>query len=222
MRYLIITIYLFLPHCSISQNTKNVYSNGDSILFYAYTIQNNEDTTHTDSILMVIEDNPLTQTFFNQIQISYNYLSRLDKNGKTIIEKTGIVVDSNYVYIHPPRKSFMSFAEIPPQPSINLPPQIGTKKETKLKIIKGWGSLNGKTISQRSEIMKIEPLKLFDKTYEGSVLTKGTNTSHIQELGEFTIKHWFKKDFGFIRLRYEKPKGDVIDIKLKSYSRSRK
>jgi len=132
------------------------------------------------------------------------------------MEKTGVVENGKRVSIHPPRFAYMSFAEIAPQPSVNFPISVGVSRETSLSIVKGWDSLNNKTIKQHEEVIAFEDINLFGRQYKNCAVTVGENINHIQEVGQYHVKYWFDKNDGFVKIVYTKPDSVRIELLLKS------
>lgn len=57
---------------------------------------------------------------------------------------------------------------------------------------------------------------LLGKEYNDVWVINGENTNYLDELGKYKATYWFDQNYGFIRMKYEKPNGEIVDIKLKS------
>lgn len=210
---LVITLWVTVPFsgCGVSKDNK-IYIPGKVFTYNVYEISPNKDTIpHT--INLVVKKAGFSAVF-GQTPIEYHYLDIKD-GGEALVEKTGITENEKRVSIHPPRFNYMAFAQIAPQPSVNLPPSVGTSREITLEVVKGWDSLNNQNIEQVENVIAIEDIKVAEKEYKNCVVTEGSNVSHIDKLGKYSIKYWFHEEYGFVKMVYTKPDSTVVILEVK-------
>lgn len=135
--------------------------------------------------------------------------------GKSLKETTGVDERPNYLFIHPPRLECFSFTEIPPMPEVTLPIDMTSVSNTELKIVKGFDTLNGKTITQTHKTVRWETFSFSDTTIK-CVLIEGANTNYVDELGLYKCEYLFNEYFGFVQLTYNKPNGESVKMILRS------
>ena len=176
---------------------------------------NEINAAKTDSINHIIELRVQSVPFFNQTEIKYVYTDQINSSGDTLIETTG-VIDScdKEIFLHPPRKAYMRFSEIPPFPQISLPPALRTKKETELSIVTGYGELNGKVIKQVLIVTAKEDININKKKYSDCWVLEGENINYIDKLGNYKVRYWFNTKFGFVKMLYTKPDGSTVSLEL--------
>lgn len=151
-----------------------------------------------------------------QTGIQYTYTDVIDSTtNKPLIETTGAIDKDNRVFIHPPRMAYMTFAEIAPFPDINRKTKIGVNSEGVLSGIKGHGDLDGKQIKQVDTVVAKKDVKLLGKKYSDVWIIHGENTNYLDEIGKYKVIYWFDQNYGFIRMKYIKPNGETVDLKLK-------
>ena len=217
MKSLFYTIVSFLLlSCSTSQDN-SIYVRGSEFL-YEVEISDGNNILDTQSILLRVPSEGVSRFTYGQTGIQYLYITLSESDGDTLTEVTGVVESSDKIYLHPPRKDFMAFAEIPPQPQISLPLKVGNYSETELKIAKGWGELNGKKIKQSLKVAGGDELKMYGHSYDSLWLIEGKNISHLNELGQYSVTYWFDEKLGFIRMKYTKPDSTIVDLKLKKFN----
>jgi len=200
--------------CS-AQEKNPIYYKGREFT-YQVEITQNSTILKSERIKLKVTDDLRAKIFTGgQTGIKYFYEDRIDSiSRKPLVESTGVIDNEKRVFLHPPRFSYMAFAEIPPMPDISRNPEIGVSQETILDGIKGHGNLDGKEIKQIDKIVRRENIELFGKIYKNAWVIKGRNTNYLEELGEYKVTYWFDEKFGFIRMKYEKPNGEIVDLKL--------
>lgn len=205
-------IALLFFGCGINKDNK-IYVPGKTFTYNVYEITAEKDTT-PHIIRLVVKSLGFPQTLFDQTPIEYHYTD-IKRDGKVSVERTGISESKERISIHPPRMNYMAFAEIPPQPSVNLPLSVGTSRDITLEVVKGWDSLNNQTIKQHEKVIAKEDIELEGKQYKGCLVTEGSNVSHIEKLGRYSMKYWFHNDYGFVKMVYTKPDGARVVLNLK-------
>jgi len=212
--YLLILCSFF--GCS-SQEKNPIYYKGRTFIYQVKTLKDST-VLRTDKIKLKVTDNLSAKIMFlgKQTGIKWVYETVVDStSGKPITETTGVIDDSTQVYLHPPRLNFMSFTEIPPFPNIFLPPDTRSTITVTTSVVKGFGKLDGKKLKQTFKVIGKENLTLFDKKYKDVWVIQGGNTNYIDKIGQYKVTYWFDQNYGFIRMKYEKPNGEIVDLKLK-------
>lgn len=201
--------------CS-SQEKNPIYYEGREFIFQV-TISKDSTILKTHKIKLKVTNGLYAKIIFEgkQTGVQWVYETGVDSTtGKTMTETTGVIDDSTDVSLHPPRFGYMAFTEIPPFPDISLPPDTGSTSTITLYGIRGHGDLDGKKIKKTFKVVGETSLTLFKKTYKNVWVIKGENTNYLKELGQYKVTYWFDEKFGFIRMKYEKPNGEIVDMKL--------
>lgn len=201
--------------CNGSVDADNhIYVPGREFHYKVYIIQNETKDTVFHDIKLVVKNPEFPQSLFGQTAVEWHYFD-VKKDDGYLVERTGVAEDSGHVYLHPPRMSYMGFAQIPPHSSIHLPIRLGSRAEHELRIEKGWGdTLNGKTIKSFLEVTGLENLVLGDSEYKDCFIFEGNTLNYVDELGMYYAKYWFHEDFGFVKFHYVKPDSSVVIMEL--------
>lgn len=201
--------------CNSSVDADNhIYVPGREFFYDVYIIQNDAKDTVFHEIKLVVKNPEFPQSSFGQTAVEWHYLDVLEGD-KYMIAPTGVVEDSGQIYLHPPRKFYMNFAQIPPHPDRTFPIRIGSRAEHELRIEKGWGdSLNGKTIKSFLEVKDPEDLVLGGHEYKNCYILEGNTLNYVDELGVYYAKYWLHKDFGYVKFHYVRPDSSSVIMEL--------
>ena len=210
-----ILISLLGTSCSGTVDADNhIYKPGREFYYDVYEIHHGAKDTVFHEIKLVVNEPEFPQFLFEQTAVEWHYLDIIEGDGY-MKAATGVVEDSGNVYLHPPRKFYMSFAQIPPHPDIHLPVRMGNRSEHELVIEKGWGdTLNGKTIKSFLKVTGTENLVLGNNEYNDCFIFEGNTLNYADELGVYYAKYWFHKDFGFVKFHYIKPDSSAVIMEL--------
>ena len=216
MTKVILSMIFLYTLVSCSEQDKNpIYYEGREFTYIVEIIKDDKIRKHT---LKLKVTNALWSKIMTggQTGIEYIYKDIIDSTtGKPLFETTGAIDKDNRVFIHPPRKAYMAFAEIPPMPNIYRNTEVGTTSESVLSVVKGHGILDGKKIKQVDTVVAKKDVKLLGKEYNDVWIIHGENTNYLDELGKYRAVYWFEQTNGFIRMKYTKPNSETVDLKLK-------
>lgn len=217
MKIIIYFLLLFpLMSCNDQNKNRTYYKNRE----FTYQVMISQDSILTEEREIKLKVSAGLRAKImtgGQIGIQYTYMDIKDpKTKKSLIETTGAIDNGERVFIHPPRMAYMEFAEIPPMPDIRRKTSVGVNSEGVLDGIKGHGDLDGLEIKQVDTVVAKKNVTLLGKDYNDVWIIKGENTNYLDELGKYKATYWFDQNYGFIRMKYEKPNGEIVDIKLKS------
>ncbi len=128
--------------------------------------------------------------------------------------------DTKEYSLHPPRNSFFSFTEVPPFPSIDMPPEVGASEEIEMHVIKynsfKKGFLNNKIINQELIVKNKIDTIINGIPYHNCYYSIGRNLNYIKELGTYYIETWYVQNKGFILIKYTKPNKDLLELILQN------
>jgi len=218
MKYLSITTVSLLIAttmiCCSSVDTDNIIYKINRVFKYRVVVIDGKthDTTY-HKINLKVKEREFPQVFFEQTAVEWHYIDEKQGNSH-LIERTGVCENKTNVYLHPPRMSYMSFTQIAPHPDVTFPLRVGNTSEGELKIVKGWDSLDGKTIKNYCTVKALKDEKIQNNVYKDCYLIEGENTNYVDELGVYHVKFWFNKDFGFVKLEYHKPDSTIVAMEL--------
>jgi len=208
---LVVILSMAISGCHRTYDT-GVYRTGRAWNFGVYFFDAQNHLTDSCAIKLTIGKGGWLSYIMDQRELVYTYGNCC---GKDLKETTGVDERPNMVFIHPPRLACMAFTEIPPMPQIGLPVNMTEVSTGELRIVKGWGSLNGKTIKQKEKLVKMVEFTFADTTIS-SVMIEGENTNYIDTLGVYKSQYLFNEHFGFTQLNYYKPNGESVKMILKT------
>ncbi len=202
---------ILLTGCANARDHK-IYKEGRT---WKFAVTSSQENALSDSCYVVLTS--AKNTYINmmmgraQTPLSYDYFGFPDSPYN---EWSGILEDSTTVSIHPPRHLYLEFTEIPPMPSISLPPNLGTTTTSTLYVAYGFiESANGKRIRQKTKMSPHEDFQYKNKILSCWII-EGENTNHLEELGVYKSKHYFNEQFGFVKMEYTKPDGEKVTLSL--------
>lgn len=164
-------------------------------------VQTKSDSIGTDKIHLLVkpvEDTDRTNE--NQTEISY-----LEEPMYASLSSTGVVENSNNVWIHPIREGFFNSLETAPFPFIKSPLEIGTEWTDQMLIGEGWGNeMWGKW---EGELLLTYNYKITDKktvnTEIGNIDCYIIESTAKSNIGVTKLTSYFSEKYGFVRLEYE-------------------
>ena len=75
--------------------------------------------------------------------------------------------------------------------------------------------MNGKTIKQKSRLVKKEAYSFGDTTIN-CVVIEGENTNYLDKIGLYKCEYLFNEYYGYVQLNYYKPGGESVKVLLKT------
>lgn len=206
-------LFLFLALFSLSCNTKaqNIpYKVGASFSFEISVITG-VDTIIKDTLILQVERKGLIGRLLNLNKSTWSSLKI-----SSYKEKRGINISENRVEIQTPLKlDYLEYENvvIAGYPSFSESMKIKYKSESSHTFVKGYGVLTGKNMKQSYTVVdsaycNFQDLKLLCK------VSIGQNDSHYEEFGEYILKSYYHKDYGFVKLEYLYPSGKKIIFRL--------
>jgi hypothetical protein len=210
--FVIAAFSLSVFSCNKNYNT-GIYRTGRAWDFDIYFFDTQNHLSDSCSLQMAIGNGGWLSYIMDQRELKYTYGKCC---GKDLRETTGVDEREHLVFIHPPRLACFSFAEIPPMPEINLPINMTSVSTGELQIVKSeMKGLNGKTIKQKTRLVKMEDFGFADTTIK-CVMIEGENTNYLDTLGIYKCEYLFNEYYGFVQLSYHKPNGESVKFVLKS------
>jgi len=193
-----------------SKFTYSVYRTKGSDTLGSYIVNHLKDTLEVSKVILTV----LPGQFMGQTKMKWEYTGLND----SVVHKaiTGIVEDSNRVWIHPPRTGIpFVYTEAAPFPEIRFPIENGKQWTGGLTGLKGYQEigLEGKVtfeyaISGREDINT--DYKPFTNCWK--IQSKGESS-----IGTSTHTYFYDKKYGFIHSEYNFPTGEKLVITLKDY-----
>ena len=177
-------------------------------------IKEDLDTTNLKIQLLVPKVGKKERTNKNQTEIYYIF-----EPNYTSFNRTGIVENSNNIWIHPPRKGFFRCLETCPFPYAKLPLQVGNKWSDKMKISNSWshekwGKWKGKLLlTYNYEVSGKSTLN----TPLGELDCFVINASASSNIGKSYLKMYYSEEYGFIKLEYIMATGLKVNLSLEKF-----
>lgn len=196
-------------------NAKFMYSvcrikNNDTLA--CYMVDYKDDTTVINNVVLTV----IPGNFFGQTKMKWEYFY----NSDSLIDKTitGIVEDSNQVWIHPPRSNYpFIYTEASPFPEVMLPLEKNKKWSGELIIpignFKEIG-LDRSKVSCNYTILGKENIKTTYKNFENCWKIESLAVSKI---GKAMHVYYFDSHYGFVYSVYSFPNGETLIIELEDY-----
>lgn len=127
-------------------------------------------------------------------------------------EKTGLIENTEQVWLHPFRGNQYTLTEIAPFPSVKLPIAIGNKWYSSLRIEQGWGIWSNKTGNSSYEVVSKENLHLgFSKTKVSCYKIKAKSNF---DFGTSYVTLYYSEKYGFIKEIYQFYNGEKLEFEL--------
>ena len=206
-----IVIQTILVGCKVSSNPNHIYQLGRKWTYDVHFLDGNGILTDSCRLVAEVKKGNFVSFLAGQQNLTYTYE---DCCRKTIYESTGVDEDTSGVFIHPPRQDCFAFTQIAPMPSISLPPDIGSKREIELKVVKSTlKELNGKTVAQILTVTGVDSFA-YKEVYLPVYVLEGQNTNYREEFGIYHCRFFFNEKLGFVLLEYVKPDGQKVIIRL--------
>ncbi|MBO6606685.1 hypothetical protein [Psychroserpens sp.] len=136
----------------------------------------------------------------NQTQITYSQIPSLNS-----YQMTGLVENTDNIWLHPTRAGFFNSLETCPFPFIKKPLKVGTEWTDAMKIGQGWrnelwGMWEGSLILDYT--YNITGKKLL-KTELGSIECFIIESTASSSIGTTKLTSYFSEEYGFVRYEYE-------------------
>ncbi|WP_460219437.1 hypothetical protein [Psychroserpens sp. MEBiC05023] len=150
----------------------------------------------------------------NQTQISY-----LQAPVFASLSSTGVVENSNNIWIHPIRKGFFSALETAPFPFIKTPIEIGAEWTDQMAIGENWG--NEKWGQWEGELLLSYTYKIISKasihTQLGEIDCYIIESTAKSDIGTTKLKSYFSEKYGFVKMEYELLNGLKVNMWLDDF-----
>jgi hypothetical protein len=164
-------------------------------------VPKDSDSIGVDKIHLLIR--PIAdslRTNGNQTQISYLQGPQFGS-----FSSTGVVDNSENVWVHPIRSGFFGSLETCPFPFVKKPLKIGQEWTDAMLIGEGWanklwGEWKGQILLNYN--YRITEKKVIE-TQIGEIECFIIESSAVSEMGTAKLKSYFSLDYGFIKLEYE-------------------
>jgi hypothetical protein len=193
----------------------DIYKPGREWQYKGYFLDNKSDTIDFQVVgLKVTGKDFLGQ----QIEIMWNYYEKASGANSLVItkgERTGVINDSQTVWIHPPRMSDFSFTELTPFPHVRKPLTEGNEWKSMLNIGKGWGEWENLTVKESYKAIGQKDVSTLMKKLPNCWQVDATGES---EAGTYKITYYFHPQYGFVRWEYTKPDSTKVILDLEKVS----
>lgn len=170
------------------------------------------DSIGVDKIHLIVKSvSDSDRTNKNQTQISY-----LQEPIFASLSSTGVIENTNNIWIHPIRKGFFNALETAPFPFIKKPFKIEAKWTDQMLIGEGWGNeMWGKW---EGELLLTYNYKITDKksikTQIGEMDCYVIESSAKSNIGMTKLISYFSEKYGFVKLKYELLNGLKVNMWL--------
>ena len=204
---IITLISIVISACSSSRYS--VYKPETSYSYQVIHINDKGDTVNNCSLQM----STLKNSFFGEAGLRYDY--EKCGNNPAYYEITSYIDNENYIELHPPRMGLLSFTAVLPYSNYHYPEGcvVSINGETYFEKTT-FAPAKNKTISYKSEEKGSETINHNGKEIECYTII-GENTNHIEELGQYRVKYYFRSTLAFVRWEYFLPNNEKIILQLK-------
>lgn len=202
---LIIIFTLFLS-CSNDQNDGNkIFTTGSEWVYVVKTLDSNKIINKLDTLKLTVEEGTF---LIRQKKISWSMKNVLPNGSiEEIFEITGVVENSERIWLHPPRLDFLKFTELTAFPEVQFPAKENSEWSSTLKIGAGWSEWQGEKVKSRYTLSNNSELAITDSCY----VVSATSNS---KLGTFKTAYKFCINSGFEYIHYQHPNGSFTKIIL--------
>ncbi len=203
-----------MPSCSVKEKETDIYQTGREWVYKVYFYERDQLTDSCSLKLAMDNKQSWVTNIFLSGQKKLNYYYQ-DCYTDSIIEPAG-VVETDHVFLHPPRMSCFSFTHASPMPDISFPIKVGNQSDIELYVQKSqFSELNLKTIKQFKQVTGTESFIIND-TAINCYVSEGKNVNYIEEIGEYKNRILFNKYYGFVSLTYLNPNETKVEFVLTS------
>jgi|GEM_PF-3508859 len=202
---LIVIFTLFLS-CSNGQNDgSKIFTPGSEWVYIVKTLDSNKVIYKIDTLKLTVEEGTF---LLRQKKISWSIKNVLPNGSvEEIFEITGVVENSNRVWLHPPRLDFLKFTELTAFPEVKFPTKENSEWSSTLNIGAGWGEWQGVKVKSDYTLLKNNEISISDSCLVVSATSKS-------KLGTFNTTYKFCRNFGFEYIHYQHPNGSRTKIIL--------
>lgn len=123
---------------------------------------------------------------------------------------TGIIENTNQVWMHPFRDNQYLFTEVAPFPSVNLPLEEGKTWSNAISIYEGWGVWADSQLENSYEVVAYELVEL----EMGNLDAWHIYGIGIATFGTSTHNFWFHPDYGFVKMIVKNYAGQILKFEL--------
>ncbi|MDD2890941.1 MAG: hypothetical protein PHE49_09950 [bacterium] len=198
---------------------KEIFKPGRKWTYSVSFINSKKDTVDSQKVELEV----FKEMFCGQRKVKWRYY----KNGNWEKgEETGVVEDSEQVFLHPPRHYDFRFTELSNFPAYYCQKTLCiTKKEQEagmvwkqikiwtgeLSIGKGWGKWENLTVKTYAKVVGKKYIRTLmkDSLECWQIDTKGES-----KLGIYKTTYYFHPQYGFVRWEYTKPTGEQVILDL--------
>ncbi|WP_052345324.1 hypothetical protein [Alkaliflexus imshenetskii] len=178
-----------------------------------------DDTLNLEIHLLVPEFLKSDRTNKNQTEVCYLFSSDLNR-----FSRTGIVENSDNVWIHPPREGFFRALETCPFPYIKLPIEVGAQWSDKMTIgahwsNELWGVWSNKLVLNYNYTITGREIVT---TSFGDIGCFVVESVALSAVGQSALKSFFSEVYGFVRLEYQMSTGLKVNLWLTAFSSNEK
>lgn len=213
---------------------KEIFKPGRIWTYKAFFINSKKDTTDSQKVELEV----FKGLFYGQRKVEWTYY----KNGERKPgEETGVVEDSDNIFLHPPRVRDFRFTELCDFPAYHSQKRLrsmpyvskedlraGKKEqeegpaweqikawEGKLNLGKGWGEWEGLVVK---EYAKVGDKKYIKTLMKDSLECWPIDTKAESKLGIYKTTYYFHPQYGFVRWEYTKPDSTKVILDLEKVS----
>ncbi|RNI29621.1 hypothetical protein EFA69_08670 [Rufibacter immobilis] len=129
----------------------------------------------------------------------------------TTQETTGVIENSEEVWMHPFRSNQFDFTEVAGFPEVQLPLEIGKTWTSYIHPGKGWGDWENTTVTSVYRVKKQEKLKTAFREFENCWKIACVSTA---PFGDSKHDFWFDAHYGFVRMEYTNYQGQTLTFDL--------
>ncbi len=202
----------FVFNIKITENDSTKFLNLKENIHDDFKLSGNIDSLKISEIhLTVIKPRVFKRTNKNQTEVYYSY----EPNPK-IVSATGIVENTENIWVHPPRDGFFKSLETCPFPYIKLNKPIGYRWTDSMSIAnhwadKKWGLWEGRLLlNYEYEICGKEIIL----TKIGELDCIVINAIATSKIGQSRLKYYFSQEYGFVKLEYILFTGLKIELNI--------
>lgn len=206
----IVALIILTAACN-SQNIEIPYKSGDSYVFKVSVKDSSSNLLELDTLTLTIKKKGITGGFLGMNMGEWKSAKRPESK-----QERGVNIENDMVEIQTPtRYDYLENENIviAGYPSFSKSMLVGYTSESKHLFSKSYGKLAENELEQYSEVLDSSEIKYKNEVIECKV-KEYKNLNLIDKFGQYNLKTFYHKDYGFVKMYYDYPNGKKIMFEL--------